>query len=170
MFKEASIGLGAPTLTREYLILARTVSETKSNHCTVGTINLSENCTSTISVTSAELAGVLLYNWGNLNYTSSTGIMLSNEGRLVNQVGATMNIFSSINNVKLSAIATSQGYFDNYGTVVLNLSPSFSFRFNYLHEFSLFIDVVPMCRITGYSIFQHQPWYFLSLLFLMQDC
>lgn len=66
-------------------------------------------------------------NWGNLDYTSSTGIRLTNGGSWVNQVGGTMTAFASVNDVRLVA-ATPPNYFDNYGTVNLVFVYPFAFR------------------------------------------
>lgn len=94
-----------------------------------GTLNLRENCTSKITTTGATVA--LTYarvvNWGNLDYTSSSGIRLTNGGSWVNQVGGTMTAFASLNDVRLIA-ATAPSYFDNYGTVNLVFVSPFAFR------------------------------------------
>lgn len=94
-----------------------------------GTLNLRESCTSKITLNGSNvlLNYARVVNWGTLEYTSSSGIKLGIGGSLVNQVGGTMSVFASTNDVRIVA-QTLPNYFDNYGTVNLELSPPFAFR------------------------------------------
>ena len=89
-----------------------------------------ETCVAVFNGTSSSsfISFVEFNNYGILNYSASgNGIQLANGASWLNQPNSTMSVTSNGNNVQIGSSNPSTHFFENYGTVIVEVDVIYQF-------------------------------------------